>query len=212
MNSLTLAAMLCAKLCHDLVGPIGALNNGIEILADEEDPAQRAEASELLGASALEAARRLRFFRIAFGVAGSLGQAIDAGELRSAAEEYFAAGKVRLAWPRPSGGDAGRSLDKREAKLLLNLILLAAAALPRGGTIAVGLGTGTRRFEVRAEGAAIRFEAELATALVGGLDEALLDTHNVIACYAAAQARDLNGRIGLERPQETALVLAFATA
>lgn len=209
MNELALAALLCSKLCHDLVGPIGALNNGIEILADEEDPAMRAQAFELLGASAAEASRRLRFFRLAFGVAGSAGQRIAQGEIKGAVEGYFAASKVRLAWPVETPG-AAPDLDKREAKLLLNLILLAAAALPRGGMLTLTEIGAAAGFEVAAEGPAARLPAEIQAALSGSLDEALLDTHNGVAAFAAALARDLGGRLVAGAGPESTIRLSFA--
>jgi histidine phosphotransferase ChpT len=126
--ALLLTAQLCSKLCHDLAGVIGAIANGAELLEDEDDEEIRKQAVELLAQSATQAGRRLRFFRIAFGAGGALGDAIDMSELREAAEGQFGGGRLKIEWP----AEIAR-LTKAQAKLLFNLLLVAAAGLPRGG-------------------------------------------------------------------------------
>ncbi len=143
--ALALVAQLCSKLCHDLAGVIGAIANGAELLEDEDDPDIRTQAVELLAQSAAQAGRRLRFFRIAFGAAGAMGDTIDFAELRDAAEGQLGGGRLKIEWPAATGG-----MPKPQAKLLLNLLLVVASGMPRGGVIRPALsGTG---FVLAAEG------------------------------------------------------------
>ena len=129
MSSVDFASLLCSRLCHDLLSPVGALNNGIELLADEHDPEMRARVLELLADSARASANKLKFFRLAFGAAGGFADQVDAREAKVAIEGLFSGGgKVELGW---MVGDATHS--KPANKLLLNLALIAADALQRGG-------------------------------------------------------------------------------
>ena len=99
MNALDLASLLCSRLCHDLMSPVGALNNGIELLSDETDPEMREKCLELLGDSARATANKLKFFRLAFGAGGGFGDEIDASEARTALEGLFGSeGKIELGW------------------------------------------------------------------------------------------------------------------
>ena len=121
MNAVDLASLLCSRLCHDLLSPVGALNNGIELLADEQDPDMRDRCLELLADSARTTANKLKFFRLAFGAAGGFGDAIDSSEARAALEGLFASeGKIELGWMV-----ADARLSKGATKLLLNLALIA---------------------------------------------------------------------------------------
>ncbi|HYM31062.1 MAG TPA: histidine phosphotransferase family protein [Candidatus Cybelea sp.] len=199
MPSLKLTALLCSRLCHDLIGPIGALSNGVEILMDEDEAAMREQATQLLGESAEEAARRLRFYRLAFGAAGSMGQTIPLSEARAAALGIYEKGRISLDWPL-SEGEGG--IDKSTIKLLLNVVLVAAASLPRGGTLAVRPGAGRSAFAVAATGAGARIDPETRTALSGSIDEALIDTHNVVACHVAALAEQQGVKLMVETPSE----------
>ena len=99
MNAIDLASLLCSRLCHDLLSPVGALNNGLELMADEQDPEMRERCLELLNESARASANKLKFFRLAFGAAGGFGDQIDTREAHSALEGLFSAeGRVELGW------------------------------------------------------------------------------------------------------------------
>ena len=130
IDDFDLAALLCSRLCHDLIGPVGAIGNGLEVLEDEQDASMREQALELVGQSAEQAVRKLRFYRLAFGAA--TGGGADVAEARRAAEEMFADSKIKLAWP----SDAA-PLERPQLKLLMNLVLAGAEALPRGGELTV---------------------------------------------------------------------------
>jgi histidine phosphotransferase ChpT len=158
-SELEYASLLCSRLCHDLLSPVGALNNGIELLADETDPAMREQCFTLLADSAKTTAGKLKFFRLAFGAAGGYGEGIPVHEIRTALEGMFPpGGKLELQWLIE--GDA---IPKPAAKLLLNLALLVGEALPRGGTLAIGSEqrTGVIEIVVRGEGPKITFSPEI---------------------------------------------------
>src|SRR6187549_2408958 len=150
MNAIELASLLCSRLCHDLMSPVGALNNGIELMADEQDPEMRERCLELLNESARASANKLKFFRLAFGAAGGFGDQIDTREAKIALEGLFGADKrVELGWMIEHD-----ELPKGAVKLLLNLALIAGDALVRGGRLDVGAehsGSGLE-LVIRAEG------------------------------------------------------------
>ena len=166
MNPTELASLLCSRLCHDLLSPIGALNNGIELLADETDEEMRERCLELLADSARASANKLKFFRLAFGAAGSFGEEIDTHEARIALNGLFGAEKkIELGW-----GVAEEKLPKDAVKLLLNLAMIAGDALVRGGRLDVGAERRDDKVElaVRAEGPRILLDPVLRDTLVGG--------------------------------------------
>ena len=138
MEDLDLAALLSTRICHDLVGPVGALGNGVELLAEEDGADLREQALDLLGMSAEQASRRLRFFRLACGTMKWGDEPMDEGEARAAAAGMLEAGRTTLDWP--AGGVAG--LTQGRARALLNLVLVAAECLPSGGEVRVGPGAG----------------------------------------------------------------------
>ena len=149
MTEIEFAALLVSRVCHDLVGPLGAVVNGMEVLEDERDPAMRADAIKLVTMSADQALARIQFMRIAFGAAGSAGAELDLGEIGRLVAGLLEGGKVQLAWNAPRAYWA-----KDWAKLLMNATLLAADCLPRGGVVTVETGTDPQvpSFRIRAQG------------------------------------------------------------
>ena len=123
--------LACSKLCHDVISPIGAVNNGLELLEEEEDAALKEEATGLAQRSAKRASILLQVYRSAFGNAGNQ-QTFGPREAVALAQEFLVTGKAQL--------NAGQLPDSSTipagyGKLALNLIILGADALPRGGTI-----------------------------------------------------------------------------
>lgn len=169
MSDLHLAALLCSRICHDLVSPIGAVTNGLEILADEDDPEMRREALLLVGDSAAQAARRLQFVRLAFGAVGSLEARMDMGHAAEVTQAFYEGGKVTLDWQAEP-----EELPHAAAKLVLNLALLGGEALPRGGRLMVAVTGGADgqddeaiRIAVTAQGTGARLPDEHVDALAG---------------------------------------------
>src|ERR1700756_5602176 len=132
LEALDLAPLLCSRVCHDLISPVGAVVNGLEVLEEGKDEETRTFALDLIKKSAQQASARLQFCRLAFGAAGSAGAAIDLGDAPGVARGFLEDGKTRLEWNLPR-----ELLPKNRVKLLLNLLLLAAQTIPRGGTLKV---------------------------------------------------------------------------
>lgn len=160
------ASLLCSRLCHDLLSPVGALNNGLELLADEQDPEMRARCLELLNDSARASANKLKFFRLAFGAAGGFGEMVDAREAQIAIEGLFGDNqRITVGWMVEEP-----ALPKQAIKVLLNLALIAGDALVRGGQLDIGAEVQGQHMEVvvRADGSRIVLDPELRNALTGG--------------------------------------------
>lgn len=203
-SSTDLAALLCSRLCHDLLSPVGALNNGLELLADEHDPAMRQRCIELLEQSARTSADKLRFFRLAFGAAGGFGEDVPVDEPRALIEALANAdGRTTLQW-----AVADRTLPKAGVKLLLNLASIGLDALVRGGTLAVGAERqgGATEIAIRAAGPRIAFDENIGRALTGQLPVAELSGRTAPAHMIYLLAKERGGGVQYARGDD-ALVL-----
>jgi histidine phosphotransferase ChpT len=192
MPAIDFASLLCSRLCHDLVSPIGALTNGVELLADESDPAMRAQCMELLEASARQAANRLKFFRLAFGAGGGYGAEVDVREIKAAVEGLFSPDKVTLEWMVSVS-----TLPKSAVKTLLNLALLAGEALLRGGTLSLAAETAGGHIEigVKAEGPRTLLSEDLRLALQGKLPVEQIDARAAPAALVASVVEAHHGQL-----------------
>jgi len=191
MKSHEFASLLCSRLCHDLLSPVGALNNGIELLADEHDPDMRARCLDLLAESARASANKLKFFRLAFGAAGGFGDEVDTREARAAIEGLFGGdGRIKLAWMVDEP-----VMSKAALKILLNLVLIAGDALVRGGSLAVGAEKhgGGLDIVVRAEGPRVVLDPQLKQALVGEASEDSIAPRAAAAWLVHSLASEGNG-------------------
>src|SRR5437867_3222976 len=152
-DALELAALLCSRVCHDLISPVGAIVNGLEVLDDNPKPEDRDFALDLIKRSARTASARLQFCRLAFGAAGSPSAQVDLGDARAMAHAFIEDDKTKLAWNLPRV-----LLPKNRVKLLLNLLIIAGQAIPRGGTLAVDpVGAGeSMGFRITASGVSAR--------------------------------------------------------
>jgi histidine phosphotransferase ChpT len=204
MNAVDLASLLCSRLCHDLMSPVGALNNGIELLADETDPEMREKCLELLADSARATANKLKFFRLAFGAGGGFAEEIDTREAQAALEGLFGAeGKVELGWVVDD-----EKLPKGAIRLLLNLALLAGDALVRGGHLDVGAerSGGAIEIAVRAEGPRILLDPVLRETLaIGGRGP--IEPRAAGAWLAHSLAAEAAGSIRLSDPSSDVLLI-----
>jgi len=164
MNEIEFSALMVSRVCHDLVGPLGAVVNGLEVLEDETDVAMRDEAIKLVTSSANQALARIQFMRIAFGAAGSAGAELDLGEIGRLIQGLLEGGKVKLEWNVPHA-----YWGKDWAKLLMNATLLGADSLPRGGLVTVTAGEDTKapNFRVVATGLNARIADDVARTLRG---------------------------------------------
>src|ERR1700723_3926506 len=132
LGALDLAALLCSRVCHDLISPVGAIVNGLEVMEEDKNEETKTFALELIKKSAHQASAKLQFCRLAFGAAGSARAQIDFGDAQKAARGLIEDGKTTLAWNLPRA-----LLAKNAVKLFLNMLLIATASIPRGGTLTV---------------------------------------------------------------------------
>lgn len=204
IDRIDFAALLCSRLCHDLLSPVGALNNGLELMADETDPQMRARCLDLLGESARTSANKLKFFRLAFGAAGGFGDAVPAKEIEEAVRGMFA-GNARLAIGWLAGEEA---LPKRTAKILLNLSLIGGEALVRGGQLDIGAERleGVHELVVRAEGLKMVIDAEVRKALEGGLEDAEVSARTAAAWMVRTLVDEAGGTLLLSAPDDPAIL------
>jgi histidine phosphotransferase ChpT len=203
MNDMEFAALLVSRVCHDLVSPVGAVMNGLEILEDEPDAAMRTDAMRLVISSAEQAAARLQFARIAFGAAGSAGAELDLNEVGRMVQGLLKGGKIELEWQA-----AGLNWPKDWAKLLMNATLLAADSLPRGGKLRVETHADAAApgFRIRATGQGARILEELEKA-VRGEPSGAVDSRSVQPYLTHKLARGLNAGLTLSsRDNEVELV------
>lgn len=209
MKSHEFASLLCSRLCHDLMSPVGALNNGIELMADEQDPEMRDRCLELLADSARASANKLKFFRLAFGAAGGFGEQVDTREARAALEGVFGPERrIELGWMVEDD-----KLPKGAVKLLLNLALIAGDALVRGGRLDVGAEHNGDALElaIRAEGPRVLLDASLRETLTGGTPPGgQIEPRAAGACLARALSEEAGGAIRLSEPSQEMLVIGAA--
>ena len=195
------ASLLCSRLCHDLLSPVGALNNGLELLADETDPEMRARCMELLAESAAATANKLKFFRLAFGAAGGFGEMVDTREARAAIEGlHGASSRVQIGWMVQEGGR-----PKNAIKILLNLALIAGDALVRGGRLDIG--AEGSEIVLRAEGPRIVLDPELRNALVGEADEGLISPRAAAAWLVHLLVQEEGGEVQVSEVEPGILLM-----
>ncbi len=189
-DALELAALLCSRVCHDLISPVGAIVNGLEVLDDNPKPEDREFALDLIRKSAKTASARLQFCRLAFGAAGSAGAQIDLGDAQNMARGHIEDGKITITWNLPR-----LLLPKNRVKLLLNMMVIAQQTIPRGGVLTVDqVGEGEAMgFRVAAAGLNARMPQNIAD-MLSSTSASSVDAHAVQPYYTRllAQACGLN--------------------
>lgn len=196
LSAADLAALLCSKVCHDIISPVGAINNGLELL--EEGGADE-DAMNLIKQSARTASARLQFARIAFGAAGSAGVQIDTGDAQNVANQYMKGEKAELTWEGPRV-----LMPKNKVKLLLNLMLVANAAIPRGGKVAVRIEEPDTnlRLSVRASGPMLRVPPKFLELHSEGKSSEPVDAHSIQAYYTLLMAAESGMEISIKASPE----------
>lgn len=203
MSKLDFSALLCSRLCHDLVSPVGAINNGLELLSGEKDETMREAVFDLIEKSTQQTSNKLQFFRLAFGAAGGFSSHLDTREAEKSLRAFLAGSKIELNW-----NVTANELTKGGVKLLLNLSLVAAEALIRGGTLTVEFAAGTDAtvsIRVVAEGERVIFSDEVRAAVLGQSAEDDLEPRLAPAFLASVVAAELGGKVDVE--QSTAEML-----
>jgi histidine phosphotransferase ChpT len=186
LEALDLAALLCSRVCHDLISPAGAIVNGLEVLEESKDEETKTFALTLIKKSARTATARLQFCRIAFGAAGSVTAQVDTGDAEQVARGFIEDEKVKLTWNLPRA-----LLPKNRVKLLLNMLVVAGTAIPRGGTLTldpVGAGEAVS-FRITAAGLNARVPPSVPALLAGGSEGEAIDAHAIQPYYTGMLAR-----------------------
>lgn len=193
ISAADLAALLCSKVCHDVISPVGALNNALELL---DEPGSADDALDLVRSSAATASARLQFCRIAYGASGSADAHVDTGDARKVADAYFEGERATIAW----ASEERRLLPKNKVKLLLNLLLIAAGAIPRGGTVTVSMEGPDDQvaFKLHAEGKRVRIPVAFDTMLDGDEPENGIDANVVQPYYTLFLAHQASMEIAVD--------------
>jgi histidine phosphotransferase ChpT len=203
LEPLELAALLCSRVCHDLISPTGAIVNGLEVLEEDGDEETKKFALDLIKKSARTASARLQFCRIAFGAAGSAGAQVDTGDAETMARGFIEDEKTKLTWNVPRA-----LLPKNRVKLLLNMLVIATQTIPRGGTLTVdAVGEGeTTGFRIVAAGLNARIPQHLAMLLEGSSESGAVDAHAIQPFYTGLLARACGVGVGLMAEADTIVV------
>ena len=189
MTEIEFSALMVSRVCHDLVGPLGAVINGLEVLEDERDAEMREDALRLVTSSANQALARIQFMRIAFGAAGSAGAELDLGEVGRLVAGLLEGGKVKLEWNVPQVYWA-----KDWAKLLMNATLLGADCLPRGGLVKVDASQDASQpgFTITATGMNARVTEEVERSIRGDSQPEALDARGIQPFLTHRLSRTVN--------------------
>ncbi len=208
LEALDLAALLCSRVCHDVISPVGAIVNGLEVLDEEKDPEMRSFALDLVKKSATMASAKLQFCRLAFGAAGSAGASIDTGDAETVTRGLFGDDKIKLDWRAPR-----ILMPKNKVKLILNLCLIAAGTIPRGGTMRVeveGVGEASV-IRILAHGSYARVPAGLAALLDGAPENGSVDAHAIQPFFTGLVAREV-GMVATIRSEPEGIVIEAKVA
>ena len=208
IDPLELAALIASRVCHDIISPVGAITNGLEVLDEERDESMREFAMDLIRRSAGLASAKLQFARLAFGASGSAGAEIDMGDAGRCAAAFLERDKANLDWQVTA-----EMLPKSEAKLLMNLLILASNAVARGGVVHVNAARDGQETVMRlvAEGERAQLGAGVSEVLTGGAMPNPLDAHAVQPLYAALLANQAGMSITLSEEEGRVIIGARST-
>ncbi len=204
-TDIDLAALLCSRLCHDLLSPVGAMNNGLELLADEHDPEMRKRCMDLLAESAKSAADKLKFFRLAFGAAGGFGSEVDPADAKAVIEPLVTGdGRTALVWAVPPS-----LMPKKAVKVLLNLVLVAKDALVRGGELHVGAEAreGSQEIVIRGIGPRIILDDAIRSTLVGQTTSGEIESRTAAAWMVHNLCAANGGLVQIATPDDSQLII-----
>jgi len=204
LDGMDLAALLCSRVCHDVISPVGAIINGLEVLEDEKDGEMREVALDLIKKSAAAASARLQFCRLAYGAAGSVGASIDTGDAENVTRGLINNDRVKLVW-----NAARQHAPKNKVKLVLNLCLIALAIIPRGGVITVDLTGEGEGLEARVEanGPNARLAHGVSALIAGNPENNSVDAHSIQAFYTGLVGRSCGLDVTVARSDSERVIL-----
>jgi len=196
---LDLSALVCSKVCHDLINPIGAIANGLEVLEEEPDEDMRGHAMALIHSSAQQTSAKLQFARLAFGAGGAAGDHIELGMAKDVVDGIVDKKKVTLVWP-----DVSPAEPKDVIKLLLNIVALGLDCIPRGGTLTVSLeeNPSSHSYKIAADGDRAKLADDVHRNLIRQHDVSSLDARSIRPQYAYLVAKMLGTKIDIQQAEE----------
>ncbi|MFV0298698.1 MAG: histidine phosphotransferase ChpT [Hyphomicrobiaceae bacterium] len=199
-----LAALISSKICHDVINPVGAIYNGLEILNEEEDLEAQSDALAVIRNVTEQASARLQFARFAFGAAGSAGSVIDLSTAEQISTGFVGKNKHKLVWSGPQG-----HLVKDRAKLLLNLVAAAITALPRGGEIKVEIKGDLEKptLSVRCRGTGARPPNYLVE-FISGKNAPPVDSQSIQAYYTTRLATSAGMKLDVLQDKSDIILVA----
>ncbi len=205
LTAANLAALLCARICHDLVSPVGALGAALEVFDDDDNLDMRDDAMELIKLSAGQASAKLQFLRLAFGAGGSAPSVIASDELKKLSLGVYGDGKANINWELAHDG-----IDKTAARILLNLMMLAVMSVPRGGEITVTSDQTDDQTSIKivCEGLKARLDPSVPATLAGAAPEVGFDGRNIQPFYTGMIARECGGKATAQIDGEIVTFLA----
>ncbi|TCT13389.1 histidine phosphotransferase ChpT [Tepidamorphus gemmatus] len=194
-SDLELGALMCSRLCHDIISPVGAIANGFEVLDDEKDESMRQMALDIIRNNADKASARLQFARLAFGAMGAAGDRFPLEDARRLTENLYKGEKARIQWDLPPA-----ALPKDQVKLLVNLVMVAVATIPRGGEVSVGMAADGDRvtFSLAATGINASIPETARQVFGGRVPHGRLDAHSIQPYYTYRLARSIGMDVRLE--------------
>lgn len=204
MNEIEFSALLCSRLCHDLISPVGAIANGLEIIGDEDDENMRREVMNLISQSAEVTSSKLKFFRLSFGAAGGFGEKIPLREAKTAAEGLYSSGNINFSWISDVGG-----MNKDAMKAMLNMVLLVGESLVRGGDLTVEITENAPQTDIviTATGSKVIFQDAIKEALLGDAGMEKIEPKAAPAFLAANVAKAFGTKIEYSQQDEQNICL-----
>lgn len=195
MHNLKIAELLCTKICHDLIGPVGAINNGTEFL-EQDTTGIKSQATELITSSAREAVARLQFFRQAYGYSGGNGEA-SLTEMKTLTQALFADSKISVEWSDNFTDSSNISVNQRTKKIILNIILIASKTLIRGGKIifAIEPQNESNKITITVAGKNLKIEESIENLLQNNITADKLDPKSIQSFYIQELCRETNSKL-----------------
>lgn len=208
LDGLDLAYLACSRVCHDVISPVGAIINGLEVLDEEKDGEMRQIALDLIKKSAASASARLQFCRLAYGAAGSAGAMIDTNDAETVTRGLINDERTKLVWNAPR-----QMAPKNKVKLLLNLCVIAISAIPRGGVVTIDFkGEGDAlEISVEAKGVNARLGKGAAGLIAGEPEDGVVDAHSIQPYFAGVVARSCGMTVAIESDTEIVTLRATHT-
>lgn len=206
---LELSEFIVSRLCHDMAGPVGAVNNGVELLKDP-NPTYHAESVDLIEVSAKEAVSRLLYFRQAYGNSKNHGS-ISMSAIKDLVHNYYDNKNINFIWPEAHGdSDSMQPIANDVVKLLLNVILVISSTLIHGGNVTVKLKSQKNNLgvKVRAEGKTVKLQEHMSSALTDDLKKVKTDSKNSQAYLTRMLAKKIGGTLKVDIGDDYIEILA----